>query len=73
MDLPNHLVSVAEKFEVCRFWKPVRIPDRRGWVNRYGLSECTKTTLCPYNTSDSKVGGCILCGNVAKIPVGERP
>lgn len=73
MSVPKRLVSVAEVVETCRFWKPVRIPDRRGWVNRYGLCECTRPILCEYNTSDVQVGGCILCGNVFKIPREKRP
>jgi hypothetical protein len=73
MGIPRHLISVAEKFEACKFWKVVRIPDRRGWVNRYGLAECTRMVWCQYNTTDSRLGGCIICGNVAKILEAERP
>jgi hypothetical protein len=73
MGVPSRLVSIIEKFEACRFWRPVRKPDRRGWVNHYGLCECTRPTLCEYNTNDVRVGGCVLRGNVAKIPREMRP
>jgi len=73
MNVPRHLISVAEKFEACRFWRPVRRPDRRGWVNRYGLAECTNPAWCQYNTTDVRIGGCIIGGNVAKISEEARP
>jgi hypothetical protein len=73
MGVPSRLQSVAEVVETCRWWKPVRIPDRRGWVNRYGLCECTKPSWCEYNTTDARVGGCVICSNVAKVSKEKRP
>jgi hypothetical protein len=72
MGVPSRLVSVIE-FKSCRFWKPVRKPDRRGWVNNYGFAECTRAIWCKYNTTDARVGGCQICGNISKIPEAERP
>jgi hypothetical protein len=73
MAVPRHLVSVAEVVVVCKWWKPVRKPDRRGWVNHYGLAECTPVTWCKYNTTDARLGGCIISGNISKISREERP
>ena len=72
MTVPLRLASVAEVFVACRWWKPVRIPDRRGWVNRYGLCECMSPCWCEHNTAESRLGGCVIGGNVAKLKVEKR-
>jgi len=75
VSVPSRLQSVAEVVEPCRWWKIVHIklPYRYNGTKYVTQYECTKTTLCEYNTTDARVGGYQICGNVAKIPKEKRP
>jgi len=75
MGVPSRLQSVAEVVENCRWWKLVRtkLPYRYHGTQYTTQYECTRSTWCEYNVSDPRIGGCIIAGNVAKIPKEKRP
>lgn len=75
LSVPSRLQSVAEVVVDCRWWKLIHsmLPYRYRGTQYIFQYECTKPSLCQYNVSDARVGGCQIGGNVAKIPENERP
>jgi len=75
MVVPSRLQSVAEVVVDCRWWKIVHIklPYRYNGTKYITSWACTAIKECEYKNGDLMTGGCAICGNVAKIPVGERP
>lgn len=75
MSVPRHLISIAKVVVNCRYWKLIRtrLPLHYHGTHYSTQYECTNLSLCQYNTTDARVGGCQIGGNVAKIPEIERP
>jgi len=75
MSVPRHLVSIVQKVEACRWWKlkHIKLPYRYNGTQYITQYECTKTVWCQFNTTDSRLGGCVIAGNVSKIPRELRP
>jgi len=74
MGVPRHLISIAEVVEDCRWWKLVhkKLPYRYNGTHHITQYSCTKPK-CDYQNDDSRMGYCMLCGNVHKISKEERP
>jgi len=75
MGVPSRLQSVAEVVVDCRWWRitHTKLPYRYNGTKYVTTCECIATKPCDYKNGNPMTGGCAICGNVAKIPVGERP